>query len=471
MKNIFTIILLLTGIHIFAQPALPELGYRWVLENNLSDEFDGSSINTSLWMNTDSRWIGREPGLFMAEAVTVDEGNLRMTTDIFDEPKVVNGKTWTHQGSHVRSINKVKLGSFIECRMKANKTFMSSTFWLINYSNESADCQRRTTELDVQECIGYPSTHAKTTQMGSNTHSRGIPESCTHIPAGSVGNHAETNGKVYDNYFNYGVWWKSPTEILFYLDGEYKYTIKPAADFDIDMYIKLVCETYNWSPPPADGGMTGTWEERTTFYEWVRTYSYVPVEQSDDNTTDIFTEEILFTEKPAELDLSELNFKFNYKANSDKKIVLELKDGAGAVVASAEKDSYAGYAHTELGLTGVTQWGDYTIEVSMYNKNDNTIVDSESYSIKVKDKDSAVVNQEALNKIRLSPNPSSNVVVLDGLISPSDYEIYTISGSLLKSGNVLEADSVIDISDLSPATYLVKVITNYGIKSLKFIKV
>ncbi|MEL7341016.1 MAG: hypothetical protein AAGM67_11050, partial [Bacteroidota bacterium] len=81
-----------------------------------------------------------------------------------------------------------------------------------------------------------------------------------------------TAGKVWDDYHVYGAWWKSPTEVQFFLDGEHVYTVTPVADFDLPMYIKLVTETYDWNPVPADGGMTGSWEERTTYYDWVRTW-------------------------------------------------------------------------------------------------------------------------------------------------------------------------------------------------------
>lgn len=273
------VLILLVAINVKAQTPKAENGFKWELIEELSDEFDGTTLDAGKWYNADpKRWRGRTPGLFMAEAVTVRDGKMRMTSDELDSPVTVSGRKFTHQGGHVYSKNKVKQGSYIECRMKANKTFMSSTFWLNNYTDETTGCQSRTTELDVQECIGYPEDHAKTSQMGSNTHSRGIPKSCTHIPAGSVGNHCETSGKVYEHYFTYGVWWKSSTEILFYLNGEYKYTITPKADFDIETRIKLVVETYNWNPVPEDGGMTGTFEERTTYYDFVRTYEYVSVD-------------------------------------------------------------------------------------------------------------------------------------------------------------------------------------------------
>lgn len=276
MRIIKTTVLLLLLAFVFnakSQPPKAEKGYKWQIVKELSDEFDGNSLDEVKWANADpERWRGRSPGLFMAEAVTVKDGKMRITADKLKKPV---GK-FTHKGGHVYSKGKVQPGSYIECRMKANKTFMSSTFWLNNYTDETTGCQSRVTELDVQECIGYPFDHKKTSQMGSNTHSRSIPKECTQHEPGSVGNHCETPGKVYDNYFTYGVWWKGPRELLFYLNGEYKYTITPKADFDISTHIKLVVETYNWSPVPEDGGMTGTFEERTTFYDWVRTWECVP---------------------------------------------------------------------------------------------------------------------------------------------------------------------------------------------------
>ncbi|MGQ1786046.1 MULTISPECIES: T9SS type A sorting domain-containing protein [unclassified Saccharicrinis] len=470
-SKISTLVLLLININIFAQPALPELGYRWVLNNECSDEFDGTSaLNETVWQNTDTRWIGREPGLFTAEAVTVGEGNLRLTTDVFSEARVVNGKTWTHQGAHVRSKNKVKLGSFVECKMKANKTFMSSTFWLINYSNESTDCQRRTTELDVQECIGYPATHAKTTQMGSNTHSRGIPETCAHIPAGSKGNHAETNGKVYDNYFTYGVWWKSATEILFYLNGEYKYTIKPIANFDIEMYIKLVCETYDWSPVPADGGMTGTWEERTTFYDWVRTYSYLPVdEQSASESNNVFSEEIMFSQKPTSLEADALSFNVNYQSNGDNKIVLEIKDEHGSVVLRSEKELYAGYGNLLMEMEDSELNGTYIAAVSLISNSDHSVLNTAEFSLKI-NHDTAVGKLGA-QTVRIAPNPAGEVMFIKGLDSPTDFELYAITGKLLNRGITGEKDSKIDISDLSSGTYILQLKSGNNIASLKLIKI
>ncbi|MEM9339136.1 MAG: glycoside hydrolase [Bacteroidota bacterium] len=274
---------LLLSIHVMAQEPVfnpgqdpKPSGKKWQAVKKLSDEFDGSSLNTAKWQNTDPRgWKGRAPGLFTKEAVSVSDGNLMITSKKLDAPQTVNGAEFTHQGGMLTSMNPAFPGYYFECRMKANKTFMSSTFWLINKKNEGKECDKRITELDIQECVGFINSTAKWTQnfdesMHSNTHSRGTV--CDDTPVGKSGNNEATSGKVYDDYHVYGAWWKNKNEIQFYLDGDLQYTVKPPADFDLKMYLKMVVETYNWNPVPDDGGMTGTFTERTTFYDWVRTW-------------------------------------------------------------------------------------------------------------------------------------------------------------------------------------------------------
>ncbi|GAB1857218.1 hypothetical protein MHTCC0001_20540 [Flavobacteriaceae bacterium MHTCC 0001] len=248
----------------------------WEKINDLSDEFEGTSLDTGKWLNTDpDRWVGRDPGIFKKDVVSLENSNLRITNRLLDQPEVVNGNTYTHAGGSLTSLTAGQIGYYYECRMKASKTFMSSTFWLINKREESTGCDRRVTELDIQECVGEITNSSRNfdESMHSNTHSRNT--SCNSTPTGSEGNNVDTQGKVWAAYHTYGAWWKSKSEIVFFLDGNEVYTITPKADFDIPMYIRLVTETYNWNPVPADGGMTGSFEERTTYYDWVRTWKLV----------------------------------------------------------------------------------------------------------------------------------------------------------------------------------------------------
>jgi len=249
-------------------------GKKWVKVENLSDEFDNETLDQKKWASRVSTWVGRVPAIFKDEAISIKEGNLLITNYMLDAAVVVNGNTYTHAGGLIRSLEAAAPGMYLECRMKANKTFMSSTFWLINNRNDGTGCDKRTTELDIQECVGEVTTDANWASnfdsgMHSNTHSRNTE--CLETKTGSVGN-TSSGSLTYEDYHVYAAWWKSPTEILFYLDGELQKTVTPAEEFNLPMYCRLVTETYDWNPAPTNGGLTGSAEERTTKYDWVRTW-------------------------------------------------------------------------------------------------------------------------------------------------------------------------------------------------------
>ena len=251
---------------------------KWKLVKSMSDEFNGKKVNSKKWQISGQGWIGRPPGLFQAENIRVEEGRLQITTKKLKDSIIKGGKTFTYGGGYVGSYAAMKYG-YYECRMKANKTFMSSTFWLINDRENAQGCDQRTTELDIQECFGEVTSDQAFAvgfdeRMNSNTHSRDIPEGCDYIKDRAPAT-APTNGKVYEDYHVYAVWWKSKDEILFFLDGKFQSQVKPPANFDLDMHLRMVVETYNWNPVPADGGMNMSAEDRTTNYDWVRAWRLV----------------------------------------------------------------------------------------------------------------------------------------------------------------------------------------------------
>lgn len=285
-KQISVLILLLLGGVVNSQesPQFQEgedpkpANKKWVLVENMSDEFDGNEIDDDIWKTTGQGWIGRAPGLFVPENIKVTDGSLQITTTKLPEPVVKENKTFTHGGGHVMSRNSMTFG-YYECEMKANKTFMSSTFWLYNDKEEGERCDRRNTELDIQESVGQitgekPELQKFLNYMNFNTHSRNIEEGC-EVVKGIIGGKAQMNGKCYDDFHVFGAWWKSKDEILFFLDGKFVEQVTPAADFNLSMYIRMVVETYNWNPVPEDGGMTGSEKDRTTTYNWVRSWKLI----------------------------------------------------------------------------------------------------------------------------------------------------------------------------------------------------
>ncbi|TXE13882.1 family 16 glycosylhydrolase [Seonamhaeicola algicola] len=282
--TLFTLLVFATSINAQKAPYFLKgqdpkpTGGKWKLVKNMSDEFNGKKVNENKWQISGQGWIGRAPGLFQAENIKVKNGKLQITTKKLAKPIIKNGKTFTHGGGYVGSYEGMTYG-YYECKMKANKTFMSSTFWLINEGRDNKGCDKRTTELDIQECVGEIVSDAKwmigfDQKMNSNTHSRNIPEGCDY-EKGSNKSSGQIGGKVYDDYHVYGVWWKSKDEVLFFLDGKLVNKVTPPADYNIAMHLRMVVETYDWNPVPTDGGMNYSAEDRTTSYDWVRTWKMV----------------------------------------------------------------------------------------------------------------------------------------------------------------------------------------------------
>ncbi|WP_223148934.1 family 16 glycosylhydrolase [Aquimarina sp. RZ0] len=213
--------------------------------------------------------------MFIEESITVSDGKLKIEAAKLPSTIINNGKSFDYTGGIVRSKSQCKVGWYYECAMKANKTFMSSTFWMMTEENA---CPKRL-ELDIQECVGELTPTAADWAVNNKWdqifHSNAIHRtSCQNDTATRRQNAIETE-KNWNDFFVYGFWWKSETELWFYFNGELAYKIDdPTTTFDIPMYYNLAVETYDWNPPREDGNdMEGlTKEERSTQYEWIRTW-------------------------------------------------------------------------------------------------------------------------------------------------------------------------------------------------------
>ncbi|REE00120.1 T9SS type A sorting domain-containing protein [Marinoscillum furvescens] len=400
-KPSYTLLLLLflaTTIT-FAQPT-PPTGKKWEKIENMSDEFNGTSLDLSKWAKSDPQWAGRKPARFETSAISVGGGNLRITGDVLSNP----GGGWTHQGGLVRSLAKATYG-YYETRMKANKTFLSSTFWLFNKRNEHTGCDVRTTELDVTETIGW-NTGGHTwiennmKRMNSNTHSRGT--TCSSTPVGQQGGHAELGEYAYQNYHTYGVWWKSKNELLFYLDGQYKYTITPPADFDLGMYLRMVVESYDWNPPKnGDDGMNGSWSQRTTYYDWTRSWRLVDDTSSGNNT-------VSCASLPSSVASStSITVSVPYEASQNRDVVVEFWDTGWLGQGSTTVSAGSGTAQVTIPLNSAPPAGsnylfktsirpvgaDWTQNIDACQKNNVTVTTSGPESVSCSSLPTSVASQ------------------------------------------------------------------------------
>ncbi len=251
-------------------------GQQWTPIVELSDDFDGEKLDTTKWnpdpMAEGFGWRGRPPGLFRESSISVKDGMMNVTVGVLDEPQTINQQLFKYHGAIIRSVKTCKVGYYCECRMKANHTEMSSTFWLMTKQGTP-----KRLETDIQECVGV--TSDLTDKWGRNWnrifHSNAIIWRKGETPERiQIQRAVKPDTENWERFYVYGAWWKSPTELRFYLDGKYRYSLNPEVAWDTPAHYQMAIETYDWNPVPEDGGMVarGTLDERTTRYDWVRTW-------------------------------------------------------------------------------------------------------------------------------------------------------------------------------------------------------
>lgn len=80
------------------------------------------------------------------------------------------------------------------------------------------------------------------------------------------------------------------------------------------------------------------------------------------------------------------------------------------------------------------------------------------------------VNEVEQNKIRVYPNPVADLLNIYGLQETSDVAIYNLIGQEVLRVNKFDGQSNINVSSLSPGTYLVKVSADAKTETYKIIK-
>jgi beta-glucanase (GH16 family) len=268
----------------FAQSPKPPEGFRWVLFQQYSDEFNGNTLDHGKWRNSFPGWQGRPPAKFEPTAVTVENGTLQIKSGKYDTPQ----GSFTMYGGAVTSLKETAHYGYYEVKFKTSKIPMSTTFWLSNskqpYTPTSCETDKYSQELDIVEAVGEPHGNVGfKTSMKSNTHHRYVAcgaSSETFYSQGATS--APLTSEVSADYHVYGAQWHDANSVTFYADGIEGATV--AMDTSIDphpfvrpMFMAMVTETYNWlTPYPTDAQLNNN-AINTAYYDWVRSYRLVPI--------------------------------------------------------------------------------------------------------------------------------------------------------------------------------------------------
>lgn len=336
----------------YSTPPLPPIGYRWVINTQFSDEFNGNTLDKSKWNDTFGTWEGRPPALFVPEAISVQNGNLEISSGILDKPY----KDYTIYGGAVSSNTYNAHFGYYECRAKASKIAMSTTFWLSNqkvsFTETACKTDSYSQELDIQEAVGGGTTYDKFKKgMNSNTHFRYIKCGAEKEEFISRGTGTTLPSEVWEDYHIYGAWWKNANEVMFYANDMIFDTVKVRTDiskkpFDRPMKINMVAETYNWQPPPSHEDLLNK-AINTAYYDWVRSYVLLPVDEQAGmaDYPEIFDEEVKFIKiDKDESQKGEITVELSYMCNSDQNIEVSLRSHESLQHTSIIK-VLAGYGH------------------------------------------------------------------------------------------------------------------------------
>ncbi|MDG1804759.1 glycosyl hydrolase [Flavicella sp.] len=275
LKNLIRINIFLFTIFFQAQPPKLENG-TWKKVKALSDEFNGKKIDTKKWNiepegHFELNWIGRAPALFQKESFDIKDGYLSIEVGELPKPVTIGKSTYKYHGGILRSYKKTSVGHYYECRMKMNKTEMGGGFWLCH----KGTCENKN-EIDITESVGLltEQTHKWAYDWDQIMHSNAIHRGSACVKQVRDQKKMAPATKNHKRFYTYGFYWKSPTELLFYLDGAYVYTLTPPVPFDQNLILQFSIEAYDWNPIPEIGSKvaTGTKEERTTLIDYIRVY-------------------------------------------------------------------------------------------------------------------------------------------------------------------------------------------------------
>ncbi|WP_010521075.1 T9SS type A sorting domain-containing protein [Aquimarina agarivorans] len=264
--------LLLSVQATIAQTPNPPRGKKWVKVNELSDEFNGNKIDGNKWFDYHPFWRGRPPSQFKKGNATVSGGFLRLKSTLQRSPESVRNPLsdiWVDAAAVVSKKKNARPGYYYECSMKTSSLSMTSSFWFR---------VGRFSEIDVIEHVGAPtgSRHERNRQprlYHSNTHYYG-----KHNGVRNVSGESRLPGNGRDNFYTYGFWWKSPKELIFYLNGKQAHKIIPARDLDENLHMVFDTEVFPFAQAgiptfglPLPKNLNDN-SKNTMLVNWVRTY-------------------------------------------------------------------------------------------------------------------------------------------------------------------------------------------------------
>ena len=236
----------------------PPPGPRWVPVPELSDEFDGPTIDLAKWEAGNGGWKGREPAFFDPRNLSIQDGRLTLElkrADYAADPALAGlpkgYHTWTSASIRSRILRKY---GFYEIRAKPVAATASSAFW---FSHDGA-------EIDVFEIGGTAPAFAHTVHSTLHVFPAEWNGKVPHWARSSTW---DLDARPVDDFHIYSLQWDEQAIVMRIDGGEVARFAN--TDWHREMPVIFDIETMpDWFGLPADGdALPGRFQ-----IDWIRAW-------------------------------------------------------------------------------------------------------------------------------------------------------------------------------------------------------
>jgi beta-glucanase (GH16 family) len=232
----------------------PPPGSEWKPIPELTDEFEGKTLDTTKWHDHNPGWLGRYPGLFSKNNVSVSDGKLHLTARV-EDPKHPDKKFHTYTTAAVKS-TALALYGYYEIKCRPMKSQASSAFW---FYREEKDIW---TEIDVFEICGDGGKWHNSYNM--TVHVFRTPTEKKHWQKGTKW---IPPFQMVDDYHIYALEWNKDV-IKWWVDGKVQYELKNT-HWHQPLHMNFDSETFpEWFGLPDKKSLPATFS-----IEYVRSWS------------------------------------------------------------------------------------------------------------------------------------------------------------------------------------------------------
>ncbi len=189
---------------------------KWHLVKEFSDEFNGTALDKTKWMDTRHYTIGNAPARALPENIVVKDGMAQIITKY--DPNMPSGRV-EPRGPEYHSFSVGRIFSkdvfrygYLEIRAKIQPTSFNNAFWLYGVGEDKKTGEVTCPEIDIFELAGKSFAHTYSYNMALHNVTRKPYKHYVYA------RNWKSDFKFSDDFHVYGLEW-TPKVIRYFIDG------------------------------------------------------------------------------------------------------------------------------------------------------------------------------------------------------------------------------------------------------------